>query len=47
MELTVAGNYYLKAKGATQGFCRDREEACESLNYALSYDQTNVPPYVF
>lgn len=41
MGLTVADSYYLKAKAATGGFCSDWEEVCESLNYALSYDENH------
>ena len=43
MWLTLADNYYLKAKVATQGFGGDWEEATESLNYALSYNQNHCP----
>ena len=39
MGLTIADTYYLKAKAATSGYCSDWEEVCESLNYALSYDE--------
>lgn len=39
MGLTLADSYYLKAKAATGGYCSDWEEACEALNYALSYDE--------
>ncbi len=41
MGLTLADSYYLKAKAASQGFHSDWEEVCESLNYALSYDETH------
>lgn len=41
MGLTLADSYYLKAKAATTGFCSDWEEVCESLNYALSYDENH------
>ena len=37
MALTLADNYYLKAKGAYSAWA-DWEEVCESLGYALSYD---------
>jgi len=40
MGLTLADSYFLKAKGAT-GYYSDWEEACESLNYALSYDENH------
>ncbi|WP_394748043.1 tetratricopeptide repeat protein [Spongiimicrobium salis] len=43
MGLTIADSYYLKAKSAIWGFCGDWEEACEALNYALSYDETHCP----
>ena len=43
MGLTIADNYYLKAKGAISGFYCDWNEACESLNYALSYDENHCP----
>ena len=41
MGLTIADTYYLKAKAATGGFCSDWDEVCESLNYALSYDENH------
>ncbi|WP_010179693.1 tetratricopeptide repeat protein [Aquimarina agarilytica] len=41
MGLTLADTYYLKAKGATNGFSSDWEEVCEALNYALSYDKNH------
>ena len=41
MGLTLADSYYLKAEAATGGFCSDWEEACEALNYALSYDENH------
>jgi len=41
MGLTLADNYYLKAKGATGDFFSDWEEVCEALNYALSYDENH------
>ncbi|NQX84829.1 MAG: hypothetical protein HRT67_02810 [Flavobacteriaceae bacterium] len=41
MGLTIADNYYLKAKGAMSGWCSDWEEVCEALNYALSYDENH------
>lgn len=41
MGLTLADSYYLKAKAAAGEFCNDWEEVCESLNYALSYDQNH------
>lgn len=41
MGLTVADTYYLKAKGSLSGFFSDWNEACESLNYALSYDENH------
>jgi len=47
MGLTIADSYYLKARGATQGFYCDWEEACESLNYALSYDENHVTSLCF
>ena len=43
MGLTIADNYYLKAKGSISGFYSDWSEACESLNYALSYDKSHCP----
>lgn len=47
MGLTVADSYFLKAKGATTGFYCDWEEACESLNYALSYDENHCAALCF
>nr|WP_299215007.1 hypothetical protein [uncultured Allomuricauda sp.] len=41
MGLTIADTYYLKAKAAMGGFCSDWNEVCESLNYALSYDENH------
>ena len=41
MGLTLADSYFLKAKGAANGFYTDWEEACEALNYALSYDENH------
>lgn len=41
MGLTLADNYYLKAKAAADEFCNDWEQVCESLNYALSYDDNH------
>jgi len=38
MGLTIADTYYLKAKAAS-GY--DWDEACESINYALSYDENH------
>ncbi len=38
MALTIADTYYLKAKAAS-GY--DWDEVCESLNYALSYDENH------
>tara|TARA_R110000868_G_scaffold411677_1_gene707380 strand:- start:2208 stop:2756 length:549 start_codon:yes stop_codon:yes gene_type:complete len=38
MALTIADTYYLKAKSAA-GY--DWDEVCESLNYALSYDENH------
>ncbi len=38
MGLTIADTYYLKAKAA-RGY--DWDEVCESLNYALSYDENH------
>ena len=43
MGLTIADAYYLKAKGASCGFFSDWNEVCESLNYALSYDEAHCP----
>lgn len=43
MGITIADQYYLKAKGAMAGFCSDWEEACESISYALSYDENHCP----
>ena len=43
MGLTVADQYYLKATGAMGFFSSDWEELCESLNYALSYEETHAP----
>lgn len=43
MGLTIADSYYLKAKGSMSGFYCDWNEACESLNYALSYDENHCP----
>ncbi len=39
MELTIADTYYLKAKEAMNGPCVDWIDVCESLNYALSYNE--------
>ena len=39
MGLTVADQYYLKASGAMGYFGSDWESVCESLNYALSYEE--------
>ncbi|WP_052184250.1 tetratricopeptide repeat protein [Psychroserpens sp. Hel_I_66] len=41
MGLTVADTYYLKARGASCGIFSDWDEVCESLNYALSYDENH------
>ena len=41
MGLTLADSYYLKAKGAMNGWCSDWEDVCEALNYALSYDENH------
>lgn len=41
MGLTIADTYYLKARAAMGGFCSDWNEVCESLNYALSYDENH------
>jgi len=38
MGLTIADTYYLKAKAASD---YDWDEVCESLNYALSYDENH------
>ena len=44
MGLTLADQYYLKAEGAVGNrFCTDWEEACEALNYALSYEEEHCP----
>ncbi|WP_243473259.1 tetratricopeptide repeat protein [Winogradskyella sp. MH6] len=43
MGLTIADSYYLKAKGAMSGWFSDWNEACETLNYALSYDENHCP----
>jgi len=43
MSLTIAESYYLKARGAMSGFFSDWNEACEALNYALSYDENHCP----
>ena len=43
MGLTIADSYYLKAKGAMSGWFSDWNEACEALNYALSYDESHCP----
>lgn len=43
MGLTVADQYYLKASGAMGYFGSDWESVCESLNYALSYEETHAP----
>lgn len=40
MALQIADQYYLKAKDSV---CYDWDEACESLNYAISYDETHCP----
>lgn len=45
MGLTLADSYFLKAKGATK--YSDWEEACESLNYALSYDENHCATLCF
>ena len=47
MGLTIADSYYLKAKGAIFGWFSDWNEACESLNYALSYDENHCPSGLF
>ncbi len=41
MGLTIADTYYLKAKAAIGDFWGDWDEASESLNYALSYDENH------
>ncbi|WP_299323811.1 hypothetical protein [uncultured Maribacter sp.] len=38
MGLTITDTYYLKAKAASD---YDWDEVCESLNYALSYDENH------
>ncbi len=43
MGLTIADSYYLKAHAATEIFGGDWEQICESLNYALSYDENHCP----
>jgi tetratricopeptide (TPR) repeat protein len=43
MSLNIADQYYLKAKGAMAGFCSDWEEACESISYAISYEENHCP----
>ncbi|MFD0963280.1 hypothetical protein [Pseudofulvibacter geojedonensis] len=40
MALQIADKYYLKAKDSV---CYDWEEACDSLNYAISYDEAHCP----
>lgn len=40
MSLQIADEYYLKAKDAVS---YDWEEACESINYAISYDEAHCP----
>lgn len=47
MGLTIADNYYLKAKDASGGFISDWGEVTESLNYALSYDENHCPSLCF
>ena len=44
MGLTLADSYYLNAKAAIDEFCNDWEQVCESLNYALSYDENHCAP---
>jgi len=42
MGLTIADTYYLKAKASSSGgYYNDWNEACEALNYALSYDENH------
>ncbi len=43
MALSLAETYYLKALSA---YPFDMEEVCESLNYALSYDEEHGPSHV-
>ncbi|GGG23681.1 hypothetical protein GCM10011344_25580 [Dokdonia pacifica] len=43
MGLTIADQYYLKASGSMGFFGSDWEQLCESLNYALSYEETHAP----
>ncbi len=40
MALQIADKYYLKAKDSV---CYDWEEACDALNYAISYDEAHCP----
>lgn len=47
MGLTLADNYYLKARAAAGGFGCDWGEVTESLNYALSYDENHCPSLCF
>ena len=42
MGLTIADTYFLKARGAACGIFSDWSEVCESLNYALSYDENHI-----
>jgi hypothetical protein len=46
MALQIADQYYLKAKSAMSGFCSDWGEVCESLNYAISHDETHCPSLI-
>ncbi|MEP0263058.1 tetratricopeptide repeat protein [Dokdonia sp.] len=43
MGLTIADQYYLKASGSMGFFHSDWEGLCESLNYALSYEEAHAP----
>ena len=47
MGLTVADTYFLKAKGASDNYQGDWDEICESLNYALSYDENHCASLCF
>jgi len=47
MGLTTADTYYLKAKAAKDSYYSDWGEVCESLNYALSYDENHCASWCF
>lgn len=43
MALQIADQHYLKAQDAMNGLFSDWTEVCESLNYAISYDDNHCP----